>query len=561
MALGVTGSILLRAVAVVFVLFLGRSLYRGYQIRSKTRSLQAQGIPILPHSWFLGHLAVLGDFRNDYPHDVNFYTFHTWLINNCQKYFPGMDFPPPIVYLDIWPVEHPLAMVLDPVAASQFTINPSLPKMAFTKDFMVPLTQGTDIVSNEGLQWKTWRSRFNPGFSQRNLLAMTPDLLEEANVFVSQLEKLSGQNGQFGSVFQLEEKTTNLTFDIICRAALGMRLNEQTRPESSPLKVAFMSLIDVMNSNGNAARAIPIGRMPWQKAAARRNNQIIRDILTPQIEAQQQIGTNDSQVKTITDLAIKHINKDYPDPKEDKTGFVDLLISNLKAFLFAGHDTTSATICFMTKLLQDNPECMAKLRAEHDSVFGPDPSKAAAALAESPHLLYMLPYTLGVIKETLRFYPLAATLRASYPGLKLAVSGSQVQYPMDGYGMWVATPALHLNPGFWPRPNEFLPERWTVPEGDPLHASNAAYAPFSLGPRNCIGMELALLELRIVSVLVARRFEISEAWDKWDQLQGHKATPNLQVDGQRCYRCGNGIVHPKDGMPVHVRLREHITTV
>ena len=40
-----------------------------------------------------------------------------------------------------------------------------------------------------------------------------------------------------------------------------------------------------------------------------------------------------------------------------------------------------------------------------------------------------------------------------------------------------------------------------------------------IGPRNCIGMELALTELKLVAVMLYRRFEIREAWEPWDKLQ------------------------------------------
>ncbi|KAI0968341.1 vera protein [Xylaria arbuscula] len=564
MGLGATNSLLLRAVGVVIALLLARFLYRGYVVRSRVRALKAQGIPILPHSLLLGHLRVLIDWRAENPPDANFYSFHVWLIKNCRRYFPDLDFPPPVVYLDIWPAEIPLALVYDPVAASQFAQTPSLPKLPLATDFLVPLTSGLDIVSNEGAEWKTWRSRFNPGFSQRNLIAMLPALIEEVSIFASQLEKLAGGQGTWGSVFRLDERTINLTFDIICRAALGMRLNEQQRTDSSPLKLALLDQIRIMNMGANAARALPIGRMPWHDIASRRNNKTIRDLIMPQIQDKLQADSNDSQVKTIVDLAIKYIDKDDPNATREKPNaeFVDRLIANLKAFLFAGHDTTAATICFMAKLLQDNPECMAQLRAEHDAVLGPDPSQAADVLTQSPHLLYALPYTLGAIKETLRLYPLAATLRQPPPGFSLTAPGSPLRYPMDGWGVWLSAPGVARNPNYWARPDEFLPERWTVPEGHPLHpVNNNAWAPFSIGPRNCIGMELALIELRIFSVLTARRFDIEEAWDKWDAQKSSKATPDAKIDGQRLYSSGNGIVHPKDGMPVHVRLREHTPAV
>lgn len=175
---------------------------------------------MLPHSLLFGHLPIFDNFRKTHPPDVNIYTVHTWLTENCKNYFPGLDYPPPVVYMDLWPLAHSFALITDPVAASQFTVVQSLPKMHSFHDYVKPLTSCVDILCTEGQLWKTWRSRFSPGFSQRNLTAMLPEVIEEANVFVKGLQDMAGNDGDWGPVFQLEKKTTNLTFDIICRAAL-----------------------------------------------------------------------------------------------------------------------------------------------------------------------------------------------------------------------------------------------------------------------------------------------------------------------------------------------------
>ncbi|KAI1771420.1 cytochrome P450 4V3 [Hypoxylon cercidicola] len=552
--------LLLRGVGVLVAVAVIRFLYRGYVERSRVRSLKAQGIPMLPHSLLFGHLPIFGDFRAEHPSDVNIYLFHLWLGANFKKYFPGLDKMPPVIYLDLWPMSDSLVAVYDGVAASQFTTVNSLPKNPVAAEYMHPLTGNFDLVSSEGELWKKWRSRFSPGFSPRNLTAMLPELIEEAQVFVNGIKNLAGKNGEFGPVFQLEEKTTNLTFDIIVRASVDLRLHEQSRPTPSPLKQALMDQIKLMGMMTNAVRLLPLGRMPWHHAAINRNNRAMRDVLIPQIESKLQSDFRpDLQKKTIVDLAIKHIDKDDPSASKEKPDaeFVDRLIANLKAFIFAGHDTTSSTICYMVKMMQDHPDCLAKVRAEHDSVLGPNPDGVTEVLTASPHLLYSLPYTLAVIKETLRLYPLAATVRTSkqYPGFSLTAPGSPLRYPMDGFGPWLAVTLVQRNPDYWPRPDEFLPDRWLVAEGDPLYAAKEAWAPFSWGPRNCIGMELAMIELRLVSVLIARKFDIEEAWDKWDTKQGPNATPTHMVNGQRLYGIGNGTVHPKDGMPVHARLR------
>ncbi|KAI0017090.1 vera protein [Xylariomycetidae sp. FL0641] len=603
MAIEVSSPLLLRALGVVVLLVLARGLHQGYKHRSRVRGFKAQGIPVLPHSLLWGHLRIFSDFRNDHPPDVNIYVFHTWLMANCQKYFPGLDFPPPVVYLDLWPVIDSMCIVFDPVSAAQFTQVKSLPKVQMVRDYLEPLTGNIDIVSNEGQTWKTWRSRFNPGFSQRNIGAMLPEIIEEANVFVDVLRKLSGKDGSWGRVFQYEQKTTNLTFDIMLRAALDMRLHEQTNEKSSPLKTAMMDQIALCGKSANAARALPIGRMPWDRAAIARNNKTIRAALMPEVQKRFAAGRADDlqrqqqqQKKTIINLAVQYASQDEPLPATKSSSsaaaassdngtsdsdsdpspeFTERLIANLKAFIFAGHDTTATTLCFMAKLLADHPACLAALRAEHDAVLGPDPGDAAARLAAAPHLLYALPYTLGVIKETLRLYPLAATMREAPPGFCLTspadddddANQRQQRYPVHGFAAWQSAPGIQRHPGYWARAGEFLPERWTVPEDHPLGGParggggagrDKAFVAFSLGPRSCIGVELALMELRLVAVLVARQFDIEEAWEEWDRERGAEATPDHVVEGQRLYQVGGGTVHPKDGMPVRVRMRDHV---
>jgi cytochrome P450 len=297
-----------------------------------------------------------------------------------------------------------------------------------------------------------------------------------------------------------------------------IRLHEQTNKSDGVLKRYLLDQLRLMGIMANAARAIPIGRMPWHNAAVIRNNRTMRDYLLPHIQRKMEMGAENLNKKTILDLAIHQSDGDQQQDLSQKPNaeFVDSLISNLKAFLFAGHDTTASSICFMTKLLQDNPDCLEKLRAEHAAVLGTDVDKTAEVLKVSPHLLQSLPYTVGVIEETLRLYPLAATVRESHAGLRLTGTDSSIEYPMGGFGLWLSAPTIQRHPGCWTRPDECLPERWLVNDG-PLRPPKNAWVPFSLGPRNCIGMELAMMELKLVSIFTARTLSIEEAWTEWDQ--------------------------------------------
>jgi len=63
---------------------------------------------------------------------------------------------------------------------------------------------------------------------------------------------------------------------------------------------------------------------------------------------------------------------------------------------------------------------------------------------------------------------------------------------------------------FWDCPNEFRPERWFDEKnngGKPLPPPlRPPFMPFQIGPRVCLGMQMAYLEVRILAILLLRRF-------------------------------------------------------
>lgn len=317
-----------------------------------------------------------------------------------------------------------------------------------------------------------------------------------------------------------------------------------------------MSQIQLMSKVIGMNRILGIKRWPWEDWTRNRNNEAMRKALLGRMEAviksphlAEAVSEKKTILSNVLDRTLAETDGETPDQQS-----VDAILASLKVLLFAGHDTTSSTICWMFKLLQDNPDCLDKLRAELDSVLGEDPSQAASLLRDSPQLLNNLTYTNGVIKETLRFYPLASTVREGEKGFFLSVPGSDIKYPTENTAIHDVPSVIQLDEAVWPRPKEFLPERWTAAQGDPLHPNKDAWRPFSMGPRNCIGQELAMVEIKLVTALVCREFDIQESWEEWDLKQGSSA-PKETVGGERLYGCGQTIQHPKDGMPVHVRRR------
>jgi cytochrome P450 len=163
--------------------------------------------------------------------------------------------------------------------------------------------------------------------------------------------------------------------------------------------------------------------------------------------------------------------------------------------LFAGHDTTTSTIGFMSYELARHPEVAAALRDEQDRVLGGERPDAEALMSGRLELLEM------VQDETLRMYPPAwIGARKSIESFEFAgqtvPGGAYVNY-----SSWVS----HHLPHVFPEPDEFRPERFT-PEAKAA-LPKGAYVPFGGGSRICIGMRFGQLEVKAIASALLRRFD------------------------------------------------------
>jgi cytochrome P450 len=119
-------------------------------------------------------------------------------------------------YLDMWPISPPMLAVYHPDIMAQFSQEKSLPKHDLMRKEFYPFTQCNGLVNQEGQDWKTWRSIFNPGFSAKNVLSMVPAMLEEVLVFREWLKRAAAS----GETIKLEDQAKRVTIDVIGRAVL-----------------------------------------------------------------------------------------------------------------------------------------------------------------------------------------------------------------------------------------------------------------------------------------------------------------------------------------------------
>ncbi len=163
------------------------------------------------------------------------------------------------------------------------------------------------------------------------------------------------------------------------------------------------------------------------------------------------------------------------------------IYSELMTFLFAGHETTALSLTWSLYHLHRNPDVLATLRQELDSLKDDSSTSLAAA-----------PYLKATVQETLRIHPIITeTLRKLKSTLKLG----EFLLPA-GMAVAPATVLAHHNPATYPDPERFRPDRFIERSFSPFE-----YMPFGGGHRRCIGAAFASYEMAIVLGTLIRRYE------------------------------------------------------
>jgi len=174
----------------------------------------------------------------------------------------------------------------------------------------------------------------------------------------------------------------------------------------------------------------------------------------------------------------------------------DELVAQCIIFFTVGYETTASTLSFMVYSLATNLDCQEKLIKEVDEAFAKNGKFDYDVVRD-------MKYLDCVVSETLRMYPALTRIdRTACEEYKLGNTGLVIE---KGIAVGFNIQAMHYDEEFFPNPEAFNPERF-LPEN--LTHPQYAYMPFGLGPRNCLGMRFALLEIKlcVCNLLLKYRF-------------------------------------------------------
>uniref|UniRef100_A0A8H7NBH0 Cytochrome P450 n=1 Tax=Bionectria ochroleuca TaxID=29856 RepID=A0A8H7NBH0_BIOOC len=513
--------------------------------------LQRAGLPMPDVKLLTGHLLTIKTISESFPSNTVMHNVF-WEISK--------QFPHGFFYIDLWPFARTTLVITTPSGAAQVEAF----DLAVPDSIVHPIetiTGGPSLLTMRiGPQWKRQRRALSSGFSASSMMALAPAVAEEVAAF--RLLLLDRCSAGTSDVFQLEELTLRLTFDVIGVVTFGTKLHCQTT--NNELARAMRRQIEwttftAMNPLQRYLSLRPL--VHWingrriDKYIAVEIEKRFQECLNTQIDKDLDTQRYPSTISLLLDDMMQQ-DEGVKNLDTYKESLKKTMTAQLRAYLFGGHDTTSSTLLYCYYLLSAHPDVLEKVMAEHDSVFGDGTaSREHDLICENPNRLNQLPYTLAVIKEVLRIFPPAASMREGRPGADVIDEQGRV-YPTEGCNVWSLTLAIHHNPKYWADPEDFNPDRWLVGPEDPLHPVKGAWIPFQHGPKNCLGQPLAILELKICLVMTLREFCITPAYEEWDVR--HPRRGNKTINGNRAYQAekGGGGAHPADGLPVRVTLRK-----
>ena len=169
-------------------------------------------------------------------------------------------------------------------------------------------------------------------------------------------------------------------------------------------------------------------------------------------------------------------------------------------YIFDGYNTTAGATTGIIAFLVSHPEILSKLQAEIDEVFE---AKEDGDIDITDTDIIEMNYLDCVISEAMRLAAVSVTSRrVTKPW---TIPGTDLTIPV-GVGVYIPILSFHQDPELWEDPEEFNPERFNAENKSKI--KTGSYAPFGLGPRQCLGNNYAKFTIKIILAYLLRFFEL-----------------------------------------------------
>eukprot|EP01103_Thecamoeba_quadrilineata_P010370 TRINITY_DN221_c0_g1_i1.p1 TRINITY_DN221_c0_g1~~TRINITY_DN221_c0_g1_i1.p1 ORF type:complete len:488 (-),score=79.60 TRINITY_DN221_c0_g1_i1:72-1535(-) len=352
---------------------------------------------------------------------------------------------------------------------------------------------GDGIFNTNGRQWKVQRQIASHMFTNNGLKEMAQVFLRHGEEVVSLLLDVPYSKTK---VMEMQKLFCQFTLDSIGEIAFGTNIDSLHKPEF-PFAQAFDDTTYCLDHRFANPLWKYSGWTPFERKLRKAIS--ILDAFAAQIIKERRADPN---LSTNKDILSQHLQiEDSEIPITDK--YLRDVILN---FMIAGRDTTSQTLLWTFYLLAQNSDVEKKLIDEVDTILKDE--------KPSYENVKNLKYLQSVIDESLRLYPPVPIDQKYSVEDDVLPNGYKIKAgTIVEWSAWVNG----RHPDFWEEPLLFKPERWSGPEhngGKPVPNRVPPFIPFQFGPRLCLGMNMAYLEVKIMICLILQKMTLRLAPDQ-----------------------------------------------
>ncbi|KAI1368196.1 cytochrome P450 [Xylaria arbuscula] len=354
--------------------------------------------------------------------------------------------------------------------------------------FHAPSANGTPnlITEPSPVRHATVRRVFSQAFSEKALKQQEPLFQHYADLMVARGRKMGTVN--------MAELLNWTTFDIMAEFAFGESLGLLEKEAYSEWVATVFNTLIVLPAL-QMIEFYPLTRKLFA-------------LLEPKSVAKMRLDHFNHTVVRVD----KRLKEGSPKPDlwnlVEESGVLTSgeIYTNAELFMTAGTETTASLLTGTTYYLLKNPEKLKILTDEIRGRFKSNKEMTFEALGQ-------LEYLNACLREGLRVYP---SIPSAIPR-EVAEGGNVImgKWLPGGTRVSVHQTATYRSPSNFSNPDEFVPERWL---GDPAYKDDIreAHQPFGVGTRNCLGMNMAWHEMRLLLSKLIYNFdmktEVDSSW-------------------------------------------------
>ncbi|XP_064470455.1 cytochrome P450 3A6-like [Ornithodoros turicata] len=395
--------------------------------------------------------------------------------------------------------------------------EPDLLREVYIKDFssfvdrtQTPVGQSIwdrSLLLLSGAEWKYVRSIFSGAFTTTRLKAMVPKLVRVANRTADAVVE-HATNKEPVDVHDVFMKSS---LDAIAAVAFNAD-TDSIRDPNNP----FMNTYFNVFTGATAWKILLYFKMPrlfkflrlslLTKEHLDKFSVFVERIVEERLKSktkfndQLQVFLDALQTEVVSDQNGESSNE----LTSGKRLTMDDIVAQVLVLLLGGNDTIASALHYLTYSLVSQTEYQDKVIEEIDRVIGKEEL--------TYEKLQSLEYLEAAINETLRMYTPDSFL-SRYCTKKTTLQGIELN---PGNIIYIPVQAMHMDSEFYEEPETFKPERFLPENKDYIRPFT--FLPFGAGPRNCIGIRQAMMQLKIFIVCIYQKVKFERCRETPDHL-------------------------------------------